>query len=169
MAGRPAANPFDPADEVAYSRQPADLQGPARLVHDAATRLGLRPTHLPLAIDFEGEGSVGGGTDGKCVMCDTCDGYICAVGAKRDPAVAVLDGLVRRGLTLMSNTVAVRILWSGRRRQRGRLCGPKGPDTGGSSRPIGTFWLAGHWVRRTWCWRPAWRPYRQPATGSAGA
>jgi len=115
VAGRPAANPFDPADEVAYSRQPADLQGPARLVHDAATRLGLRPTHLPLAIDFEGEGSVGGGTDGKCVMCDTCDGYICAVGAKRDPAVAVLDGLVRRGLTLMSNTVAVRILWSGRR------------------------------------------------------
>ena len=113
VAGRTQANPADPADEVAYPRRAPDFSGPARLVSDAAARLGLRPTHLPLAIDFDG--TVSAGTEGRCVRCDTCDGYICAVGAKRDPAAAVLGGLVERGLALVSNTVAVRILWSGRR------------------------------------------------------
>ena len=42
-----------------------------------------------------------------------CDGYACAVSAKRDPSTAVLPSLVRQGLALVSNTVVVRLLRRG--------------------------------------------------------
>ena len=111
VAGRPARHPVDPADTVVHPYRAPALQGPARLIRDAAAGLGLNPSHLPLAIDFEGDGA-GSGT---CMQCGTCDGYACAVSAKREPSTAVLPALVEKGLRLVSNTVAVRILWRGRR------------------------------------------------------
>ena len=111
VAGRNAHNPADPAEAAVYPFRSPPMQGPARVIRDAAAGLGLHPSHLPLAIDFEGTGS---GMK-PCLKCGTCDGYVCAVGAKREPATAVLPGLVGRGLTLVPNTVAVRILWRGRR------------------------------------------------------
>lgn len=111
VAGRTPRNPCDPSEAAAYPHRSPALQGPARLIRDAAAGLGLNPTHLPLAIDFRGNGT----GNGSCVRCGTCDGYICAVGAKREPAAAVLPALAGRGFKLVPNTVAVRILWRGRR------------------------------------------------------
>lgn len=111
VAGRTARNPADPAEAAVYPFRSPPMQGPARVIRDAAAGLGLHPSHLPLAIDFEGTGN---GMQ-PCLKCGTCDGYVCAVGAKREPATAVLPGLVGRGLRLVPNTVAVRILWRGRR------------------------------------------------------
>jgi choline dehydrogenase-like flavoprotein len=85
------------------------VQGPARLIWDAATKLGLSPSHLPLAIDFGGPF----GTGRACSMCGTCDGYACAISAKMEPSTAVLSRLIGRGLTLLSNTVVVRLLRRG--------------------------------------------------------
>ena len=111
VAGRIATNPTDPAEAAEYLYTSPPMQGPARLIRDAAADLGLHPSHLPLAIDFEGT------RNGKqpCLKCGTCDGYVCAVGAKREPATAVLPALVAKGLRLVPNAVAVRILWRGRR------------------------------------------------------
>ena len=129
VAGRTGRDPADPAEAAVYPYRAPSLLGPARLIRDAASGLGLHPTHLPLAIDFEGNGF---GT-GPCVRCGTCDGYICAVGAKREPAAAILPALVGRGLKLVSNTVAVRILWRGR-----RVVGVVGVDRGNGRRTVFT-------------------------------
>ena len=111
VAGRPARHPVDPAETVVHPYRAPALQGPARLIRDAAAGLGLNPSHLPLAIDFGGDGA----GSGPCMQCGTCDGYACAVSAKREPSTAVLPALLEKGLRLISNTVAVRILWRGRR------------------------------------------------------
>jgi choline dehydrogenase-like flavoprotein len=53
-----------------------------------------------------------------CRQCGTCDGYACALSAKRDPSTAILPALEARGLVLLSDTVVVRIL-----RRGGRVMG----------------------------------------------
>ncbi len=111
VAGRPGENPTDPPHTDGYAQMAPDARGPARLVWDSARELGLRPCHLPLAIDFDGLFAA----ERSCVMCGTCDGYACALGAKREPGTAVLPRLLRRGMTLVPSTVVVRILWRGRR------------------------------------------------------
>ena len=137
VAGRTSRNPADPAEAAVYPYRAPALQGPARMIRDAAAGLGLQPSHLPLAIDFRGTG-IG---NEPCVKCGTCDGYICAVGAKREPAAAILPALVAKGLKLVSNTVAVRILWRGR-----RVAGVVGIDRGSGRRTVFTgkrYFLAG--------------------------
>jgi len=109
VAGRPNADPLDPPRSTAYPFAAPDAQGPARLIWNAATSLGLVPTHLPLAIDFSGSNGH------PCARCGTCDGYPCAVGAKRDPAASILPDLEQQGMTLMPDTVALRLLRRGRR------------------------------------------------------
>ena len=129
VAGRPPRNPADPADATSYPFRAPPPQGPARLIRDAAAGLGLTPSCLPLAIDFEGSRS----GENTCVKCGTCDGYVCAVGAKREPATAVLPALVASGLRLVPNTVAVRILRRGR-----RVVGVASIDRGSGRRTVFT-------------------------------
>ena len=111
VAGRPARNGTEPADRAEYPHVAPAVQGPARLIWGAASGVGLHPSYLPLAIDFNGADE----RRPTCVRCGTCDGYACAIGAKRDPGTAILPALISQGLTLVSNTVAVRLLWRGRR------------------------------------------------------
>jgi len=111
VAGRPGENATDPPGTDGYRQEAPEAQGPARLMWATAERLGLSPSHLPLAIDFDGIG----GRNAPCERCGTCDGYACAIEAKREPGSAILPQLVERGLTLVPNTVVVRLLWSGSR------------------------------------------------------
>ena len=114
VAGRSSCDPLEPPRSAAYPNLAPDVQGPAKLIWAAASSLGLNPTHLPLAIDFDGRSGAGS----ACAMCGTCDGYVCAVSAKRDPAAAIIPALERRGLTLLPDTVVVRLL-----RRGGRVVG----------------------------------------------
>jgi choline dehydrogenase-like flavoprotein len=109
VAGRSVDDVRAPRRSDPYPNRAPNVQGPARLIWDAAMTLGLSPSHLPLAIDFAGP--LGGGR--ACSLCGTCDGYACAISAKREPATAVLPRLIGQGLTLLSNTVVVRILRRG--------------------------------------------------------
>lgn len=111
VAGRPGQNPTDPPGIEHYPRRAPDVRGPARLMWETARSLGLEPCHLPLAIDF-GDGAEEGGA---CVRCGTCDGYVCGMSAKREPSTAVIPELVGRGLTLVPDTVVVRLLRRGAR------------------------------------------------------
>ena len=129
VAGRNTRHPGEPVEGVDYPCVAPAVQGPARLIWDAAARLGLHPSYLPLAIDFNGAG----GGRGSCVRCGTCDGYPCAVGAKREPSTAVLPELAAKGLSVVSNTVAVRLLRRGR-----RVVGVVGVDRANGRRTVFT-------------------------------
>ncbi|HYC51240.1 MAG TPA: GMC oxidoreductase [Gemmatimonadaceae bacterium] len=75
---------------------------------DAASRLGLTPSRIPLAISYTAEG------DGMaCMRCGRCDGYACFLQAKNDLATMLIPGLMRQGMELRPNTIAVRLIRSG--------------------------------------------------------
>ena len=109
VAGREGRDATAPPRDDAYPRRAPDVAGPARLIWDAAARLDLHPSHLPLAIDFSGRNP----DATPCTRCGTCDGYACAVGAKSEPSTAVLPELVSQGLTILTDTVVVRFLRRG--------------------------------------------------------
>jgi choline dehydrogenase-like flavoprotein len=105
VAGEAGTDPTEPRRSLAYAQRPAPLSRTARVMADAASRLGLRPFRIPLAIAYEGG-------DGRraCVRCGTCDGYACAAEAKNDIATAIIPRLTQLGMTLRPNTVCVRLV-----------------------------------------------------------
>jgi choline dehydrogenase-like flavoprotein len=110
VTGETGQDPTEPPGFRKYPRQSAKPTGTACMVADAGRALGLRPFLLPLAIHSGNEGGRTG-----CAACATCDSFACAVSAKNDLATTVLPGLMRKGLELRSNTVAVRLVAEGRR------------------------------------------------------
>jgi choline dehydrogenase-like flavoprotein len=114
VAGREGDDVTAPPRGAPYPHHPLPPQGPSRLVWSAAQSLGLRPALLPLAIRHVRSDSFGD----ACARCGTCDGFPCALSAKRDPAAAILPRLEGRGLTVLPDTVAVRLL-----RRGGRVMG----------------------------------------------
>ena len=112
VAGAPGDDPTEPPRSAPYPQLPGPLSPAARLVADAARRLGLHPSRLPLAFNH-------GRADGRapCVACATCDGYACAIGAKNDLATAVLPKLIEDGLELRADTLVRRLAAKGGRVQ----------------------------------------------------
>lgn len=110
VAGETGRDPTEPPRSGPYPQPPAALSPTARRLWEAARGLGLRPFRLPLAFNHSRRN---GRT--PCAACATCDLFACAVGAKNDLATAVLPDLLRRGLQLQTNTVAVRLVAEGRR------------------------------------------------------
>lgn len=110
VAGELGGDPTEPRHSTPYPQLPGALSPTSRLIRDAALRLGLTPSRLPLAFNHAAR-------DGRapCAACSTCDGFACAIGAKNDLATAVLPGLIHRGLRLVPDTVAVRLVTEGRR------------------------------------------------------
>ena len=88
----------------------APLSRPAQVIADAATRLGLNPFRIPLAISYRADENRRG-----CMRCGTCDGYACAAEAKNDVATAIIPTLIANGMTLRPNTVCVRTVRDGSR------------------------------------------------------
>ncbi len=110
VAGTPGVDPTEPWRSTGFSQPPDPLAPASNRIAGAARSLGLHPFRLPLAINYTA-------VDGqpRCVACNTCDGFACAIGAKNDLATATIPSLCRRGLTLTTNTVAVNLVLSGRR------------------------------------------------------
>lgn len=110
VAGSADSDPTEPLRSTAYPQPPAGLAPPSEMISRAASRLGLHPFPLPLALNY-GKG------DGRaaCQSCATCDGFACAVGAKNDLATAVIPSLVRRGMELRSGVVVTRLRCAGKR------------------------------------------------------
>jgi choline dehydrogenase-like flavoprotein len=110
VAGQTGDDPTEPPRSASYPQRPAPLSTPAQRIADAARRLGLRPSRIPLAIAYEAR------SDRRaCLRCATCDGYACAAEAKNDLATAIIPQLVREGLTLRPNSVCVRLVRDGAR------------------------------------------------------
>lgn len=109
VAGELGGDPTEPYHSTPYPQLPGALAPTSRRIAQAAEGLGLHPARLPLAFNH-------GRGDGRapCAACPTCDGFACAIGAKNDLATAVLPKLVRQGLALRPDTVALRLVREGR-------------------------------------------------------
>jgi choline dehydrogenase-like flavoprotein len=110
VAGCTGADPTEPRRSDAYPQQPPPLAPISRRIGEVAQTMGLHPFPLPLAINY---GPLPG--QSACVRCGTCDGFACAIGAKNDIATVLIPALENGGLTLVCDTVAVRLAVSGRR------------------------------------------------------
>lgn len=110
VAGDDTDDPTRPPRRVPYPSSPPALAPISRRFRDSTLELGLHPFPIPLAINFSNR-------NGRppCEMCRRCDTYACAVQAKSDMDVAVIAPLRDRGLEIRANTVATRLVESGRR------------------------------------------------------
>lgn len=104
VAGDLGTDPTEPFHSRPYPSKPAPLSPAAVRLADAASRLGLRPFRLPLAIRYYVHDD-----RPPCAGCATCDTFACAIEAKNDVATRILPTLIRRGLTLRERTVATRV------------------------------------------------------------
>lgn len=110
VAGRSGEDPTEPPRRNGYPQTAPAFSATSRLIGEAAAGLGLRPFHLPLAINYGN-----GGGRSACIACATCDGFACAVEAKNDLATTLIPHLLRRGLQLESEVVVTRLEEAGGR------------------------------------------------------
>ena len=96
--GAAGADPLEPPRSAAYPFPPIPYSAPAERIRGAGEALGFRPFPIPLAINFSG-------SDGaRCVRCNTCDGFPCAIDAKHD-ATGILRRAEHKGLTVRAGIV----------------------------------------------------------------
>ena len=110
VAGESGVDPTEPYRSSPYPQSPSPLSRSSTVIADAATRLGMTPFRIPLAISYSARGS-----GRACISCGTCDGYACAAEAKNDLATGVIPELIRSGMTLRTNTVCTRLVREGPR------------------------------------------------------
>lgn len=100
IAGRRGTDITEPPAAEAYPHEtPEELASPCMKIEKAAIELGLNPFHLPMAINFSGNHG-----KEKCILCPTCDHYLCKIEAKNDLDVTVLPLAVKNGAEILENT-----------------------------------------------------------------
>lgn len=110
VAGVAGVDPTEPHRSTPFPQASGPLAPSSQMIAEAASRLGMRPFRIPLAIS-----SGTGEARGACMRCGTCDGYACAAEAKNDIATRLIPSLIARGMSLRANTVCVRLLRTGSR------------------------------------------------------
>ena len=110
VSGDTGEDPTDPMRSAPFPQPPATLSAQSQVIAEAARRLGLHPSRIPLAISY-----VPDDTRRACMRCGTCDGFACAAEAKNDLATGILPNLIAHGMTLRANTVCVRLVREGSR------------------------------------------------------
>jgi len=110
VSGETDVDPTEPRRTGPFPQPPSELSDTSQRITHAASRLGLSPFRLPLAINFTDNGRP------SCVACTTCDTFACAIGAKNDLAGGLIPDLLGRGMELRPNTVATRLV-----HERGRV------------------------------------------------
>jgi choline dehydrogenase-like flavoprotein len=105
VSGATGDDPTEPPRSQPFPQRPAPLAPVSGRVADAARALGLAPARLPLAINYTASA-----TRVACRLCNTCDGFACAISAKNDLATTLIPELVASGLELAVNTLVTRIL-----------------------------------------------------------
>ena len=106
--GAAGADPFEPPRSSPYPFPSVPFSAPAERIRQSGETLGLRPFPIPLAINFSGDGQP------RCVRCNTCDGFPCAIGAKND-AAGILRRAEGKGLVVRAGTVVSRLQTRGAR------------------------------------------------------
>jgi len=86
------------------------LSPPSQKIWNASSKLGLHPFNLPMAINFSGKYG-----KEKCILCPTCDHYMCKIEAKNDLSVTILPAAEKNGAHILSETRALKINFSGKK------------------------------------------------------
>ncbi|HKG94157.1 MAG TPA: GMC family oxidoreductase [Gemmatimonadaceae bacterium] len=108
-AGGEGGDPTEPPRSAPYEAASApELSDASRSVERAARELGLSPFRLPLAVDPTALAR------GECT-CERDGSGACTGRTRLDVASRVMPELLRLGLRLATNTVAVRLVTEGRR------------------------------------------------------
>ncbi len=105
IAGEAGQDPTEPRRSSAYPQALNHLSQTSQKIQTAALRLGYRPFRLPLAINYSNQD-----TQQLCIACNTCDTFACAINAKNDIATRVLPELIKKGLELKPNAVALKLV-----------------------------------------------------------
>ena len=106
--GAAGADPFEPPRSGPYPFASIPWSAPAERIRRAGEGLGFRPFPIPLAINFSGRDKP------RCVRCNTCDGFPCAIDAKND-AAGILRRAEGKGLTVRAGIVVSRLRVRGAR------------------------------------------------------
>ena len=100
VAGEDDKDPTSPHRNGNYPHATTtELSNPARKVKKAANKLGLHPFHIPMAINFSGDCG-----KEKCILCPTCDHYLCKIEAKNDLTTNLIPKIIEMGGTVIDNT-----------------------------------------------------------------
>lgn len=105
VAGEAGGDCTEPFRSTPFAGALTPLAPSSQAISDAARRLGLQPSRIPLAISFGPRAP-----HAQCTRCSKCDGYACASEAKNDVATRLIQPLLRDGMTLRTNAVCVRLL-----------------------------------------------------------
>ena len=114
--GAAGADPFEPPRSGPYPFASIPWSAPAERIRRAGEGLGFHPFPIPLAINFSGAERP------RCVRCNTCDGFPCAIDAKND-AAGILRRAEGKGLTVRAGIVVSRLQIRG-----ARIVGAEGVD-----------------------------------------
>jgi choline dehydrogenase-like flavoprotein len=104
--GAAGEDPMEPRRDGPYPHVLVDHEPRIAELADRLAAQGLRPYHLPLAVDA--------GPGGGCVLCRTCDGFPCRLRAKHDAeTVSLRRALEDPDVELSTRTRAVRLVTDG--------------------------------------------------------
>ncbi len=111
IAGIRGKDITEPPSKGNYLHEPSTLLSrPSHKIWSAAETLKLHPFFLPMAINYSGKYG-----KNKCILCSTCDHYLCKIEAKNDLAVTILPEGIESGLQVITETRALKINTSGRK------------------------------------------------------
>ena len=105
VAGEAGNDCTEPHRTMPFAGALTALAPSSQAISDAAERLGMHPSRIPLAISFGKRAP-----QAECIRCGKCDGYACAAEAKNDIATRLIPSLLRSGMTLRTNAVCVKLL-----------------------------------------------------------
>jgi choline dehydrogenase-like flavoprotein len=118
--GALAGDPSEPPHAAPYPYPPLPHAPLAARMIERLERTGTPTAAIPRGLDY--------GPDGKCVLCPTCDAFLCRLDAKMDAEIAALrPALATEAVTLAVRTRCLRIETTANgRRARGVMLGDAG-------------------------------------------
>jgi choline dehydrogenase-like flavoprotein len=100
----------DPTEPPATQDYPFPSLPHSRQIQTVADRLsqaGLHPFELPMGLDYDTSRS------SPCILCDTCDGYACLLGAKADAQTSCVEKAIQfQNVTLKTGVRVDRLITS---------------------------------------------------------
>jgi choline dehydrogenase-like flavoprotein len=100
------ADPTEPRRSSPFPHEPIPHEVPIERLAQRLRRQGIQPYHLPQALDRR--------AGGKCVLCRTCDAYICMLDGKGDADLcAMRPALHSPDVRLMTRTTVDRVVTQG--------------------------------------------------------
>ena len=104
--GERGVDPTDPWASAAYPHPAVRHEPRIQQLNDDLARRGLRPFHVPLGIMLDEKNPHAG----KCIRCETCDGFPCLIGAKSDAHVVCIEpAITRSNVTLLTNAKVTKL------------------------------------------------------------